>query len=298
VAPDSRDVLTRSARAPDAVVAYGPDPDHLGEAWWPDAMENSAAPPAALVLVIHGGFWQVEWDRVHARPLAAALAGAGYVVGSVEYRRIGSAGGGGWPGTFDDIATAVDELPEMIMAIAPDHVSTDGVVLVGHSAGGHLALWTAARHRLPAHLGWHHAHPTRVRGVVALAPVAELGRADREGVGEGAVADLVGGHAGEVPDRYLAVDPAALAPSHVRTVVVHGTDDRQVPVHHSRSYVEYAAQAGDDIAMVELVGTEHFALIDPRSTAWDAVLGAVRQVAGRPPGPNDVIKQTRPIAGV
>ena len=239
---------------------------------------DQAPPRSALVLVVHGGFWQAEWDRMHARPMAAALADTGFVVGSVEYRRIGSADGG-WPGTLDDIAAAVDRLPEMIKATAPAGAHTVGVVLIGHSAGGHLVLWAAARHRLPTGVAWHRAESAAVTGVVALAPVAELSRADREDVGEGAVGQLVGGHANQVPDRYALVDPSALAPSGVRTVVVHGVDDQQVPVAHSRSYVEMARATGDDVTLVELPETEHFEVIDPLSTAWPAVLHAVRSVS-------------------
>lgn len=282
VAPDPRSVLTRSARAPDVVLAYGPEADHLGEVWWPSSTQPDLAdPPSALVLVLHGGFWQAEWDRAHARPLAAALADAGHVVGSVEYRRVGSPGGG-WPGTFDDVAAAVDQLPRMIMSAAPEHGRTAGVVLVGHSAGGQLALWAAARHRLKAHPAWCGTDAAVIRGVVALAPVAALARAGREDLGEGAVAELLGGHVADVPDRYAAADPDALAPSGVRTVVVHGERDRQVPIAHSRSYVQQARAAGDDITLVELPGTEHFALIDPLSPAWPTVRDAVRLLATAP----------------
>lgn len=272
---DPRDVLTRSARPPDAVIAYGPGREQFAEVWWPVTIADGAPQRRALVLVVHGGFWQAEWDRMHARPMASALADTGFVVGSVEYRRIGSAGGG-WPGTFDDIAAAVDRLPEMIKALAPAGVHPRGVVVIGHSAGGHLVLWAVVRHRLPSDVAWHRAESTAVMGVVGLAPVAALSRADREDVGEGAVAQLVGGHADEVPDRYALADPTALAPSGVRTVVVHGDEDRQVPVAHSRAYVEMASALGDDVTLVELSGTEHFAVIDPLSTAWTAVLEAVR----------------------
>ena len=155
------------------------------------------------------------------------------------------------------------------MAAAPDTVRTDGVVLVGHSAGGQLALWAAARHRMNS----------AVRGVVALAPVSSLSRADREGVGDGAVADLLGGHADEVPDRYAAADPTALVPSGLRTVIVHGPRDEWVPVEHSRSYLTHARAAGDDVTLVEPPGAAHFAVIDPLSSAWSAVLAAVRELS-------------------
>lgn len=276
--PDPRSVLTRSARAPDAVLRYGPEADHLGEVWWPvPTRSGRLGRPPALLLLLHGGFWQQEWDRVHIRPMAAALADVGYLVGSVEYRRLGLPGGG-WPGTFDDISAAVDQLPVMITAAAAEQTRPSGLVLVGHSAGGHLALWAAARHRLPAEARWHRERTT-VRGVVALAPVSALARADREDLGEGAVAELLGGHVADVPDRYAAADPDALAPSGVRTVVVHGERDRQVPIAHSRSYVQHARATGDDITLVELPGTEHFALIDPLSPAWPTVRDAVRLLA-------------------
>lgn len=279
MAPDPRSVLTRSARPPDVVLAYGPGPDHLAEVWWPGSSEPAPAGfPPALVLVVHGGFWQAEWDRLHARPMAAALADAGHVVGSVEYSRCGPDGAGGWPGTFDDVAAATDRLPGMIMGVAPGQVHSAELVLVGHSAGGQLALWAAARHRLPASSPWHRPDRGAVHGVVALAPVAALARADREDIGEGAVADLLGGHVAEVPDRYAAVDPSALLPSGAPSVVVHGDQDRQVPIAHSRSYVQDARAAGDDTTLVELPGTEHFALIDPLSAAWPVVRDAVRRL--------------------
>ncbi len=284
MATDPRDVLTRSARAPDAVVAYGADPEQIGEVWWPAAGPTgpirAARHSSALLLILHGGFWQPEWDRTHARPMAVALADAGHLVGSVEYRRLRSPGGGGWPDTFDDLAAAVDRLPEMIMAIAPDAARADGVVLIGHSAGGQLALWVAARHRLPAGERWHHA--ARPRGVIGLAAVSSLARADREGVGDGAVADLLGGHGDEVPERYAIVDPIALAPSGVPTVLVHGSEDAWVPVAQSRSYAAHAAAMGDDVTLVELAGTGHFAVIDPLSAAWPAILGSVRQLGVSP----------------
>ena len=151
-------------------------------------------------------------------------------------------------------------------------------MLIGHSAGGHLALWTAARHRLPPGTAWHRADGPRVLGVVALAPVAALARADGEDVGEGAVAELVGGDHTSHRERYSLVDPSALTPSGVPTVVIHGADDQQVPVGHSRSYVDDARAAGDDIRLVELDGVEHFGLIDPLSPAWPALLDAVHAV--------------------
>ena len=175
MAHDPESVLTRGASDPDLVVAYGPDPQHVCDVWWPGSAQP--ADPAPLVLLIHGGFWQ------------PALAGHGYIVGLIEYARLRMPGGG-WPGTFDDIAAALDRVPQMINDVVGQELAPP--VLVGHSAGGHLALWAAARHRLPITSSWRLTQPTKITGVVALAPVACLGQADRDGVGDGAVAELLG----------------------------------------------------------------------------------------------------------
>jgi acetyl esterase/lipase len=141
----------------------------------------------------------------------------------------------------------------------------DRPLLAGHSAGGHLALWLATQPATAA----------GVRGVVALAPVADLGLAHRLWLDDGAVALLLGGGPDDVPDRYAAADPARLLPSKVPTVVVHGTEDDVVPVQMARTYVAAARAAGDRTSLTEVVGAEHYALIDPLSAAWPTVLRAL-----------------------
>jgi pimeloyl-ACP methyl ester carboxylesterase len=216
-------------------------------------------------MFIHGGFWRAEYDREHVGPLATDLAGRGYPVATIEYRRTGQSGGG-WPGTFDDVEAAVRAVPDLIVAaleargqIVPD---LHAPVLAGHSAGGHLALWSASR--VPV-----------VRGVLALAPVADLVLAHRLGLGADAVADLLGGGPVERPERYAAADPVQLLPLGVPTIVVHGDKDQLVPVLVGREFVAAAQRSGDDASLVEIPGIEHFALIEPGSSAWSAVLGAL-----------------------
>jgi acetyl esterase/lipase len=131
--PDSREVLTRPAPPPDLTLAYGPHPDHVIDVRLP------ASHPAPLVVMIHGGFWRAAYDRTHTGPLTSALAAAGYVVAIPEFRRTGQEGGG-WPGTFDDVAAALDAVPALL---AP--YSEEPPVLLGHSAGGHLAVWAATQ---------------------------------------------------------------------------------------------------------------------------------------------------------
>jgi acetyl esterase/lipase len=194
------------------------------------------------VVFLHGGFWRAAWDRTHVGPLAADLAARGYPVACPEYRRTGQPGGG-WPGTFDDVLAAVAAVREALPGTP---------VLAGHSAGGHLALWAAGR--VPA------------AGVLALAPVTDLTGAYRLDLDQGAVAALLGGAPDEVPERYAAADPA---PPPVPVVIVHGSADAQVPPGMSRAYAD---RAGGNVRLIELPGTDHFALVDPLAAAWLTVI--------------------------
>ncbi|MFI7077648.1 alpha/beta hydrolase family protein [Micromonospora sp. NPDC049903] len=258
---DPRAVLTRPAPAPDVTVAYGEHPDQVADLRRP----SGTGPPRRLVVVVHGGFWRHEYDRRHTDSMAAALAALGHPVAQVEYRRTGQPGGG-WPGTPEDVLAAVTALPRLADEALPGLVTPTPAVLVGHSAGGHLALH-AARHV-----------PEAVAGVLALAPVADLAEAYRLDLDGGAVAALLGGGPGDVPDRYAAADPRSVVPLPTRTVVMHGTLDEQVPVAMSRAYVAANQAAGADMRLVELSGCEHFGLIDPEATVWPKVTSALRSL--------------------
>ena len=268
------DVLSRSARAPDLTLSYGPLPEHLVDVRLPSGRD-----PAALLVVVHGGFWGAEWDRAHAGPQSEGLADAGYVVATVEYRRVGMPGGG-WPGTFDDLAMVADVVPGLVATETGRVAARDaGPVLVGHSAGGHLALWLASRHRLPASSPWHRSGPTPLAGVVSLAGMGDLVDASERGLGDHAAAALLGGEPGDHAERYAVASPARWLPLGVAAVLVHGTADPTVPVQCSRSYAAKATGAGDDVELRELDGVGHFELIDPLSSAWPTVLAAVRGCA-------------------
>ena len=243
---------------------YGTHPDQVVDLTFPRA---AARPP--LVVLLHGGFWRVAYDRVHVRVVAEALTAEGFAVANVEYRRVG--GGGGWPSTFTDVGDAVDAVQ---VALA-DRADLGSVAYVGHSAGGHLALWAAVRDRLPADAPGRANRAPLVRAVVALAPAADLAEVDRLGLSGGAVRELLGGSPTSVPDRFAATDPAALGASHATTVVVHGLLDDTVPVEVARSY-----RARTGAALVEVPGTGHFELIDPTATAWPVVLAALRDALG------------------
>ncbi len=235
---------------------YGPGPDQFLELTLPDGDG-----PAPVVVVVHGGFWRAAYGIELARPLAADLAGDGFAAVAVEYRRVGA--DGGWPVTLADVASAVDSLPGLPDA---DRLDLADVTAVGHSAGGHLAAWLAARHRLPP--GYPGATPlVRVTAVVLQAGVLDLARAAAQRLGDGAVLDLLGGGPDEVPERYAGADPVRLLPTGAAVLCVHGATDDVVPVEQSERYAAAAAAAGDRVEL-RVVPGDHMAMIDPASLAW------------------------------
>ena len=297
---DPREVLTRPAPPPDHLLRYGPGPDQVADLRLPPSLGMDAAGRApVLILLLHGGFWRAAYDRTHLGPLASALAAESFAVCTPEFRRTGQPGGG-WPGTFDDVALAVDRLPGLVSAVLPEDTAVGGVVLAGHSAGGHLALWSAGRHRLGPDSPWH-LDPgafgasgafgaggsfgangglgAGVAGVVGLAPISDLAACYRAGLDHDAAGDLLGGGPAEQPARYAATDPAQLIPLGVPVRIVHGTADDRVPFTMSQSFAAQDRAAGDRVQLDVLAGGGHFDVIDPLSAAWPMVLAAFRTVA-------------------
>ncbi len=229
---------------PGCRIAYGSDPNQFGELRLPQGKG-----PHPTVIFIHGGYWREAYDLTHVGHSCVAIATAGYAVWSLEYRRVGQPGGG-YPGTLEDIRAAA----RRVSGIAD--LDLGRVVLAGHSAGGHLALWLAAQELLP------------LKGVAALAAVSDLRRAHEQNLGAGAVADFVGGGPAECNDRYAASSPVDLLPLRVPQVLLHGTADDTVPFELSRRF----ARASKNARLVALPGAGHFELIDPRSKEWPVVL--------------------------
>ena len=232
---------------------YGDDPSQFGELSLPDGT------PRGVVVVIHGGFWKAEYDLSLGRPLAASLVEEGWAAWNIEYRRVGpasSGGGGGYPATFDDVAAAIDKLADL-------DVDTSTVVALGHSAGGHLAVWAAGRDKYDE---W--PATVKVTGVVSQAGVLDLVGASELGLGGGAVEALLG-HPATAADE--AVDPLQQVPLDVPVFCVHGTADTIVPPAQSEAYVGAAVGEGADAELVPVDG-DHFVVIDVTSEAWKTQL--------------------------
>ncbi len=258
------DYLAQPPIPPTARIAYGDHPDQFGDLYLPDDQQ-----PAPVVVMIHGGCWRADYDLTPLGMCCAALQAAGYAVWSLEYRRLGN--GGGWPQTFHDVARGVDYLRNLAAAY-PLHLSQ--VVAIGHSAGGQLALWLAARHRLSPVSALYAADPFPLAGVVALAAVANLA--------QGAQATACGSACHEVIDhdhRHLAeASPHLLLPLGVPHHHIVGADDQIVPAAYVADFVAAAQRAGDPTALIVAPECGHFELTTPHSATWPLIMTAARQM--------------------
>ncbi|KOU06948.1 lipase [Streptomyces sp. NRRL F-2295] len=313
-AAESASAFAHPAVAPDRTAAYGDHPDQVVDFYAP----RDGRTGAPLVVLLHGGAWRSPYDRAHVSPLADFLARRGFAVANVEYRRggddiprqrdgaepgAGSAGpvAGRWPETFDDVAAALDTMPALASRELPG-ADVRRIVVSGHSAGGHLALWAAARHVLPEGSPWRLPAPPSLRGVVALAPIADFATAVGLGVCGGAVTQLLGGEAGSVlggdagsvlggdagsalggdavtVERAAHADPGVLLPTGIATAIVHGVEDIVVPPAVSEAYVDAAARSGETVGLTLLGGVGHFPLIDPSADACAVVAEELAQLA-------------------
>jgi len=250
---------TASLSSERSVQRYGDDRSQLGELFLP---RRANGVPVAVVL--HGGFWRDAYDRHLMDGLCEDLAGSGWAAWNLEYRRLGS--GGGWPETFLDVAAGIDEL----LALAGRELDLSVVVTIGHSAGGHLALWAAARRGLPPEAPG--ARPrVLVTHAVAQAGVVDLAEAARLRLSRGAAEELLHASPEDAPGRYVLASPAERLPLGVPQLLVHGERDDVVPPEMSRAYARDATAAGDavDLAMHAQLG--HFEHLEPGSPAWQSV---------------------------
>ena len=222
-----------------------------------------------VIVLVHGGFWRPGFDRSLMDPLAESVVDEGWAAWNLDYRPSGV--DGGWPDTFTDVAAGVDHLAEIA---EEEGLDLDRVAVVGHSAGATLSLWSAARERLPADVPG--AGPAvRPIAVVSQAGVTNLAAGAIEGLGQGAVVDLMGGQpTGDGGDAYLDASPIERLPlgPMSRQLLVHGADDAIVPAEQSQTYAARARDAGDEVTLQVLADTDHLAVIDPGSEAWGGVV--------------------------
>ena len=257
-----REILDRPAPPADARLHYGPDPLQFGDLRLPQGTG-----PHPVAIVVHGGFWRAQYSLEYAGHMCIALRRLGIATWNLEYRRLGNPGGG-WPNTFLDVAQGADHLRILAKQYPLD---LKRVISVGHSAGGHLALWLAARRRIQPGDPLASPDPIAIRGSAPIAGVVDLRRAWELRLSNGVVAELMGGPPDKLADRYRAGSPIELVPLGIRVRLLHGTEDTVVPIEISNSYQKAANRAGDDARLVVLAGADHFAPVDPRSDHWPTV---------------------------
>lgn len=256
------EVEALACRSADERISYGDSDQQFIDLWLP---QDEYEPVAPIVILIHGGCWLEQYDIAHIRPLATAIADNGFAVWAIEYRRLGQAGGG-WPGTFTDIAAAVDKLE------AYSHLRLDRkrVVLAGHSAGGQLALWAAGRSRLLSGQVLHRDRPFMPRGAVGLAAITDLAayaRGDNDC--QASTPTLMGGWAGEVPERYAQASPAELG-TDIPVVLIQGIADTIVPPEQA------AAMPAAEQLMFEMAG--HFDLIHTGTPVFPKLIEVLQRL--------------------
>jgi len=250
-------------------IPYGPEPLQFGSLRLP-----KRPGPHPVLVFIHGGCWLSAFDIAHVAALEQAIADSGIAVWSLEYRRVGDTGGG-WPGTFLDVARGVDYL----RTIAPRYgLDLNRVVLGGHSAGGHLAIWAAARKKIPSTSELVVRDPLAARAVFALAPAPDLEALHASGVCRRVMDGLIGGSPTDYADRYAAGSPMRLAPIGLPQVLIIGAlDSAWAPV--GRAYAARARAAGDSaVQLIEAPESGHFELIAPATSTWPVVIGTLRKL--------------------
>jgi acetyl esterase/lipase len=266
-----KDLIAIPPTPADHVIPYGKDPLQFGQLRLP---EGAGLHP--VIIVIHGGCWLAEYDLKHISPLATALTKEGFVTWSLEYRRVGNEGGG-WPNTFLDVAHGADYLRELAKKYPLD---LNRVITLGHSAGGHLALWLAARHKLPSDSPLHLDSLIPIHGVISLAGVGDLSLPEYQAICGRVVQTLMEGNPSEVPERYAHGSPIELLPLDVPQILVQGAGDPTVSLTSAQAYHETALKNGDNVQLVVIQEAGHFEVVVPSTSSYPEVRKAVLALTG------------------
>lgn len=266
-------LASRTAPPPDHRIKYGDDSLQFGNLRLPKGRPG----PHPVIVYIHGGCWLSQYDIAHAAPLEQAFADSGFAVWSLEYRRVGN-DGGGWPGTYNDIARGTDHVRQLAARYALD---TSRVIASGHSAGGYFALWLAARTKIPRSSELYVSNPQRIRGVLGLAPAPDLEGLHTSGVCNSVIDRLMGGSPASHADRYSATSAMQLSPIGVPQQLVIGALDRQwMPI--GRAYVARTRVTGDSLVeVVDAPESGHFEMLAPDTSTWPLVVGALKRLVER-----------------
>jgi len=254
----AEDILSQPPPPPDQKVAYGSDPNQFLEVRLP-----SGKGPHPAVLNIHGGFWRAKYGLAHAGHLCDALRAAGAATFNVEYRRVGN-DGGGWPGTFADIRSAYAYVRQEYSRF---HLDLKRLAVMGHSAGGQLALCLAA-------------HESSLGQAVSLAGVVDLKKTFALHLSNNAVVEFLGGKPSDVPEHYREADPMDLSITSARQWLLHGSEDDTVPPAFSRDYTDQKKRRGEQVELVEIANSGHYDLIDPRAEAFKKVKATLLSALG------------------
>jgi acetyl esterase/lipase len=266
-------VASLTAPPPTARESYGTDSLQFGELRVPKGRGRFP-----VVVLIHGGCWLAQYDYHYMNAMAQSLADSGFAVWTIEFRRVGNSGGG-WPGTFLDVANAADHLRDLARRFPLD---TNKIVAVGHSAGGQLALWLPTRRRLTPESPLYVKSPIRIRGVLSLEGITDMGayaRARSTGC-SAATPRVTGGMPDSVAERYLQVDPISRVPLGVPSRLLHGYLDTTVPMDQARSFAARAHAAGDDSQWTLLETSGHFDIVSPATSVFQHVLGELQALLG------------------
>jgi len=250
-------------------IPYGNHCSQFGELRIPKKLKLSP-----VIVTIHGGFWQSKYDLYENDSICEDLTRRGFATWNIEYRRVGE-NGGGWPGTFNDVIAAVNYLRQLKKSYPID---LRNVIIIGHSAGGHLGLWLAARAKMVNGAKYFTELNVPIQKVISLAGVTDLKtmwKIHKEQGIKNVVGDLMEGSPIDHVKRYTISSPMELLPMDTEQILIHGDLDKHVPVQLSRDYYMKLKKTGGNVSFIELKDVEHFKIIDPQSNAWESVIHSI-----------------------